>query len=99
VLYAIGQLPATTDTAREQARKDTDYFQTNSLRMCCRYFRSQGFFVGSGAIEAGCKTVVGQRLKQSGMRWTVDGANAVIALRCWLLSDRWEEFWMNRAGS
>jgi len=33
------------------------------------------------------------------MRWTVAGANAVIALRCWLLSDRWEEFWMNRAAS
>jgi hypothetical protein len=99
VVHAIGQLPTTTEAAREQARKDTDYFQTNSLRMCYRYFRSQGFFVGSGAIEAGCKTVVGQRLKQSGMRWTVDGANAVIALRCSLLSDRWEEFWMNRAAS
>lgn len=99
VVYAIGQLPTTTAVAREQARKDTDYFQTNALRMCYRYFRNQGFFVGSGAIEAGCKTVVGHRLKQSGMRWTVDGANAIIALRCWLLSDRWEEFWIHRAAS
>jgi hypothetical protein len=99
VIYAIQQLPATTEAAREQARKDIDYFQTNSLRMCYRYFRNQGFFVGSGAVEAGCKTVVGQRLKQSGRRWTVDGANAIIALRCWLLSDRWEEFWINRAAS
>ena len=99
VVYAIGQLPTSTEAARAQARKDTDYFQTNALRMCYRYFRNQGFFVGSGAIEAGCKTVVGHRLKQSGMRWTVDGANAIIALRCWLLSNRWEEFWINRAAS
>jgi hypothetical protein len=43
-------------------------------------FRRQGLFVGSGVAEAGCKTVIGQRLKQSGMRWTVDGANAIIPL-------------------
>ncbi|MBI3351993.1 MAG: hypothetical protein HY036_05380, partial [Nitrospirae bacterium] len=47
--------------------------------------------------EAGCKTIVGQRLKQSGMRWTVKGANAIIALRCCQISGRWEEFWGNRA--
>lgn len=99
VLQAIQQLPTTTEAAREQVRKETDYFQINALRMCYRYFRNQGFFVGSGAIEAGCKTVVAHRLKQSGMRWTVNGGNAVIALRCWLLSERWEEFWMNRAAS
>ena len=56
-------------------------------------FRRQGLFVGSGVAEAGCKTVIGQRLKQSGKRWTVDGANAMIALRCCQLSNRWEEFW------
>jgi hypothetical protein len=39
-------------------------------------------FVGSGVIEAGCKTVIGSRLKQSGMFWTVRGANAIVALRC-----------------
>ncbi|MBI3578443.1 MAG: ISKra4 family transposase, partial [Ignavibacteriales bacterium] len=57
----------------------------------------QGLFVGSGVIEAGCKTIVGQRLKLSGMRWTVKGANAIIALRCCQISGRWEEFWGNRA--
>ena len=60
-------------------------------------FRKQGLFVGSGVIEAGCKMIVGQRLKQSGMRWTVRGANAIIALRCCQISGRWEEFWENRA--
>ena len=60
-------------------------------------FRRQGLFVGSGVIEAGCKTIVGLRLKQSGMKWTVRGANAIISLRCLDLSGRWEEFWENRA--
>jgi hypothetical protein len=56
-------------------------------------FRKRGFFAGSGVLEAGCKTVIGQRLKQSGMHWTVDGANHIIALRCCLFSNRWEDFW------
>ena len=45
-------------------------------------FRRQGLFVGTGVIEAGCKTLIGGRLKRSGMFWTVRDANAVIALRC-----------------
>ena len=53
-------------------------------------FRAKGFFVGSGVIEAGCKSVVGQRLKRSGMFWTVRGANYIIALRCCRLNGRFE---------
>jgi hypothetical protein len=58
------------------------YFQNNAPRMRYKWFRSRGLFVGSGAVEAGCKAVIGQRLKLSGMRWTVAGADAIIALRC-----------------
>ena len=58
------------------------YFQNNAPRMRYKWFRSRGLFVGSGAVEAGCKSVIGQRLKQSGMHWTTDGADAIIALRC-----------------
>jgi hypothetical protein len=47
-----------------------------------RWFRSRGLFTGSGVVEAGCKSIVGQRLKQAGMHWTTDGADAIIALRC-----------------
>lgn len=54
---------------------------------------------GPGVVEAGCKTIIGFQLKQSGMRWTVRGANAIIALRCAELSGRWEEFWEARAAS
>ena len=78
---------------------DSSDFQTNAERMRYAEFRRQGLFVGSGVIEAGCKTIVGFRLKQSGMKWTVRGANAIIALRCIDLSGRWEEFWENRAVS
>ena len=46
------------------------------------WFRSRGLFTGSGVVEAGCKSVIGQRLKQSGMHRTTDGADAIIALRC-----------------
>ncbi len=81
----------------EEVRKAIDYFQTNKERMRYAEFRRQGLFVGSGVVEAGCKTLIGLRLKQSGMRWTVAGANAIIALRCCQLSGRWEEFWESRA--
>jgi len=64
----------------ETLQTEANYFEGNKERMRYPQFRKQGFFVGSGVIEAGCKTLVG-RLKQSGMFWTVRGANAIIALR------------------
>ena len=54
-------------------------------------FRAQGLFYGSGVVEAGCQAVLGQRLKQSGMRWPQTGAENIRALRCALLSNRWDE--------
>jgi len=56
-----------------------------------------GLFIGSGVIEAGCKTVIGRRLKQSGMFWSERGANAIIALRCCFESGRFEQFWEDSA--
>lgn len=77
----------------EDVEKTIAYFLSNISRMRYRQFKKQGYFVGSGVVEAGCKTIMGQRLKQSGMHWTVRGANAIIALRCCQQSGRWEEFW------
>ena len=71
------------------------YFETNKARMRYPEFREQGLFVGSGVIEAGCKTVLG-RLKRSGMFWTVRGANTIISLRCCELSGRFEDYWESR---
>jgi len=62
--------------------KALGYFENKDPRMRYKWFRSRGLFVGSGAVEAGCKAVIGQRLKLSGMRWTVAGADAITALRC-----------------
>jgi len=66
------------------------YFENNAPRMRYKWFRSRGLFVGSGAVEAGCKAVIGQRLKMSGMRWTIAGADAITALRCREASSQWE---------
>lgn len=93
VIASMRRLRPREEKARDAVRKAIDYFQTNADRMRYAHFRGQGLFVGSGVVEAGCKTIVGQRLKQSGMRWTVRGANAIIALRGSQISGRWEEFW------
>ena len=74
------------------------YFEKKKKeRMRYAEFRRLGLFVGSGVLEAGCRSVIGQRLKQSGMHWTVEGANKIIALRCSIMSNRWEDFWKQRA--
>jgi len=72
---------------------EAEYFDGNRDRMRYPEFRAKSLFVGSGVIEAGCKTVIGSRLKQSGMFWTVRGANAIIALRCCLLNGELEDYW------
>ena len=77
----------------EEISKQADYFETNTHRMHYPEFREKGFFVGSGVIEAGCKSIVGVHLKQSGMFWTLRGANAIIALRCCRFNQRFEDFW------
>ena len=77
-------------------RTEAYYFERNAERMRYPGFRRQGLFVGSGVIEAGCKTVIGSRLKRSGMFWTVRGANAVIALRCSRHSRQFDDYWESR---
>ena len=66
------------------------YFENNAPRMRYHWFRPCGLFVGSGVVEASCKTVIGQRLKLAGMHWTVNGASAIITLRCKQASSTWE---------
>ena len=83
--------------AAADIEKEAEYFERNKARMRYSEFRRQGLFVGSGVIEAACKTVIGSRLKQSGMFWTVRGANAIIALRCCRISGRFEDYWASRS--
>jgi hypothetical protein len=84
---------------REAIRKEVNYLEANKDRMRYADFRVNGFFVGSGVIEAGCKNIICQRMKRSGMEWTVQGANAIIALRTCYLSNRIEDFWEYRAAA
>jgi len=97
VIEAIEHLWSSTEQGKEVLEREIGYFGKNKNRMRYNEFRRQGLFVGSGVVEAGCRTVIGQRLKQSGMHWTVKGTNSIIALRCCILSNRWEDFWEYRA--
>jgi len=99
VMAAIGQCASVPGCAHEVCSREHGYFERNKERMRYADFRQRGLFVGSGVLEAGCRTVIAQRLKQSGMHWTVRGANAIIALRCTILSNRWEDFWECRAAA
>ena len=69
------------------------YFAHNAHRMRYQHFRDLGMFVGSGVVEAGCKSIIGQRLKLSGMHWTIAGAAGIATLRCQDAGDRWDEIW------
>jgi hypothetical protein len=81
---------------KDEVTMELGYFLNNAPRMRYHWFGQCGLFVGSGVVEAGCKAVVGQRLKQSGMHWTVSGADAIIALRCTQASSQREAICSNR---
>jgi hypothetical protein len=80
----------------EGVEKQLGYFVRNVTRMQYGTFRAAGHFIGSGVVEAGCKTVIGGRCKQSGMFWSESGAENILALRCIHSSRRLEEFWKHR---
>ncbi len=83
--------------SQKSLRKELGYFENNARYMHYAEYRRMKFFVGSGVVEAGCRTVIGERLKQSGMHWSVRGANAIIALRSCIMSGRFEDFWASRS--
>jgi len=96
-----GIVAATREYPLEGIKKDEidtalGYFENNAHRMRYRWFRSRGLFVGSGLVESGCKAVIGQRLKLSGMRWTVTGADAIATLRCQQASRPEDRIWQPR---
>ena len=99
VVRALSRLLPKTPQAKDARDKCIGYYQNNAHRMRYEYYRSLGLFVGSGVIEAGCKTLVGQRLKLSGMHWKVQSANSILALRCLFLGGQWDDFWEYRAAA
>jgi hypothetical protein len=106
-LLAQGQIEELVEQAKthlpknqnenKDARREIAYLEKNKEQMRYQAFREHGLFIGSGIIEAACKNLIGKRLKQSGMEWTVRGANDIIALRCATLSNRFQDYWDQRA--
>jgi len=98
-LVAVVRALETHAPTSAEARTCREYIQRNHHRMRYPAFEAQGLCTSSGVVEAGCKVAIGTRLKRAGMHWTVQGANAIIALRCTKLSGRFEDFWERRSQS
>jgi hypothetical protein len=96
LVLALRSLDSTNTDLLEKIRTEADYFERNAERMRYPKYRRQHLFVGSGVIEAGCKTVIGSRCKQSGMFWGVPGVEHILALRCINASQRDADFWKYR---
>ena len=92
----LGALRPFMDSS-DEARKCYHYIRRNRHRMRYARFHQMGLCTSSGVVEAGCKVAIATRLKRAGMHWTVPGSNAIIALRCCILSGRFEDFWERRA--
>ncbi len=78
-----------TDSA---AAKCVDYFTANKSQMQYDKYRRQGMQIGSGVVESACRQIVGLRLKRPGSHWSVQGANAVLSIKCCLTNHRWVDF-------
>lgn len=96
ITISIKRLRPKNSEAKQKIVNEAGYFESNRERMRYAKFRKAGLFIGSGVVEAGCKNVIGRRLKQSGMKWSLKGADAIMALRMCQLSGRWEKFWEAR---
>ncbi len=93
LIHALRQHWVRGKALPEEMRQAVGYLYRYRQRMRYREFRQKGYPIGSGSVESACKVVVQQRLVQAGMRWTRECAQAMLALRCALLSDRWEATW------
>jgi len=86
-----------TGVKKDELATALGYFENNAPRMRYHWVRSRGLFVGSGVVEASCKSVTSLRLKQSGMHWAVAGASAITTLRCQQASRPEDQICMERA--
>ena len=94
IQQAKAELGRSLDT--ETAQKEIGYLENNLERMTYGTFRKAGYFIGSGVVEAGCKSVIGKRMKCSGMFWSEEGGQGILDLRCAFLSNRLNGFWQAR---
>lgn len=92
VIRALKHLAA-KHPRKETIAESLTYFRKNRKRMRYAELKVQGLMIGSGVVEAACKTLVTQRAKQSGMRWSAGGLQAILTPRGWDQSDRFDEAW------
>jgi len=91
LLRALKRMRPRTAEQAEAVRRERGYFRGHAKRMQYPEFRRRGLMIGSGPVEAACKTVVGQRVKRSGMRWGAAGLDAVLAVRTAVLNGDYDQ--------
>ena len=96
VISSFSELDPPNAVVAEEIKNNVTYFTNNKERMRYNEYRKCGYHIGSGTVESACKHVVGQRLKQAGMRWSVQGADAILQLRILWKNGEWNRFWDNR---
>lgn len=94
-IQALPPVVPAAGASRSIPEIEIDYFLTNAQRMRYPTFRAKGMHLGSGVAEAACKTVVSTRAKRSGMRWTPQGLDAILALRTAVLNKTYQAFWQH----
>ena len=95
-ISAMRRLRPRSKEAQKTVRKAIHYYQGNRRRMQYREFRDQGYFIGSGVVEGGCKNLIGARFKHGGMKWTKQGLQAMLQLRLAVFNQRWDYLWAVR---
>lgn len=93
VLHQARQALPGRGKRRQAALKQIRYFESNADKMRYAEYLARGLFIGSGVVEAGCKSLIGRRLKQSGMFWGVPGAQNILDIRCLLENRQFDQFW------
>jgi hypothetical protein len=88
VLLSLGNWEPQDATGQEVRAREYEFFARNAARMRYGRFRTQGYHVGSGVMEASCRQVVAQRLHEAGMHWREETADAIVSLRAALLSSQ-----------
>lgn len=89
VMSNVEKLRCKNDEAKELKQKTISYFREHEDRMLYKTYREKGMLIGSGPIEAAHRSVIQTRMKLSGQKWSIKGANAIVNLRCLHKSDAW----------
>jgi hypothetical protein len=91
VLKAIKKLPKGSPTDMAKRAESVNYLKTNRYRMNYKTYRAKGLMIGSGAIESAHRTLIQCRMKRSGQRWSIQGGNNLLNLRCHYKSGHWDQ--------